>query len=96
MRAEVSYDLAMTDDMAFVEGTFRLPGTQWQVVIASKRDVSEPVIQKQQWDSGVTGVVIQFPKSVQLNRNAVEQVLADEFGVSEWEEVRGPDSTQLR
>ena len=29
MRAEISYDLVMDDDMEFVEGTYRLPGGDW-------------------------------------------------------------------
>lgn len=33
--AEISYDLVMDDDMSFVEGTYRLPGGDWQVVIVS-------------------------------------------------------------
>jgi hypothetical protein len=39
MRAEISYDLVMDDDMWFVDGTKRLPGRDWQVVIvrASRR-----------------------------------------------------------
>jgi hypothetical protein len=27
-RAEISYDLVMEEDMAFVEGTYRLPGAR--------------------------------------------------------------------
>ena len=30
---EISYDLVMGDDMAFVEGTFRISGGEWQVFI---------------------------------------------------------------
>lgn len=46
MRAEISYDLVMDDDMAFVEGTHRLPGGDWQVVIVSApdRDVPAPEV----------------------------------------------------
>jgi hypothetical protein len=44
MRAEISYDLVMNDDMEFVEGTYRLPNEDWQVLIVSKRDVPEPIV----------------------------------------------------
>jgi hypothetical protein len=27
--AEISYDLVMDEDMAFVEGSYRLPGNEW-------------------------------------------------------------------
>src|SRR5262245_47640183 len=42
--AEISYDLVMGEDMAFVEGTYRLPGGDWQVVIVSRYDVAEPQV----------------------------------------------------
>src|SRR5262249_47142452 len=58
MRAEISYDLVMDDDMAFVEGTYRLAGGAWQVVIVSafERDVPAPQVVPQRWESGVSGV----------------------------------------
>jgi hypothetical protein len=96
MRAEISYDLVMEDDMSFVEGTYRLTDGVWQVVIVSRRDVSEPEVVPQRWDSGVSGVFIRFPRTGKLNRAAVEQVLSESMSVSEWVVVRGPDSMQLR
>ena len=33
MRAQISFDLVMEDSMSFVEGTYRLPGRDWQVFI---------------------------------------------------------------
>ena len=98
MRAEISYDLIMEDDMAFVEGTYRLPGGEWQVVVVSgfDRDVSEPQVIPQQWNSGVSGVVIKLPRSEQINAAIVERVLSQAFGVSHWTRVRGPDSMELR
>ncbi len=75
MRGEISYDLVMEDDMSFVEGTYRLPGGAWQVVIFSafERDVPEPEVIPQVWDSGVTGVFVRFPRHEQINQAAVEQ-----------------------
>ncbi len=96
LRAEISYDLVMDDDMQFAEGTYRVPGADWQVFIFSSRDVNEPEVMQQVWESGVTGVVVQFPRCERLNRTAVERVLSNVLGVSEWAQVRGPDSMQLR
>jgi len=45
MHAEISYDLVMDSDMEFVEGTYRLPGEDWQVVIVSRHDVKEPALE---------------------------------------------------
>jgi hypothetical protein len=94
--AEISYDLVMGDDMGFVEGTFRLPGGDWQVVIVSRYDVPEPVAVPQVWDSGVRGVYVRFPRGWPLNAVAVERALSDAVGIAEWVVVRGPDSMQLR
>jgi hypothetical protein len=98
MRAEISYDLVMSDDMAFVEGTYRLPGGEWQVFIVSafEREVSESEVIPQVWPSGVTGVFILFPRHERINQAAVERVLSAALGVSEWVQARGPDSMQIR
>ena len=98
MRAEISYDLVMEDDMEFAEGTYRLPGGDWQVVIvlARDRDVPEPRPVPQRWESGATGVVVRLPRAERVNAEAVERVLSAAFDVLEWVRVRGPDSTQLR
>jgi hypothetical protein len=96
MRAEISYDLVMVDGMAFVEGSYRLPGADWQVVIVSRRDVSEPEVISQVWDSGVAGSFIRFPRRRPLNKAAIEGVFSAPLNVSEWVQDRGPDSMQLR
>ncbi len=98
MRGEISYDLVMDEDMPFVEGTYRLPGGDWQVVIFSafERDVPEPEVVPQVWPSGVTGVFVRFPRGERLDSAAVERVLSAALGVSEWVRVRGPDSMRLR
>jgi hypothetical protein len=96
LSAEISYDLVMGDDMDFVEGTYRLPGGEWQVVIVSRYDVQEPEVVPQQWESGVSGVLIRFPRSGRLDRAAVERVLSTSLGVWDWDAVRGPDSMKLR
>jgi hypothetical protein len=98
MRAEISYDLVTGDDMAFVEGTYRLPGGDWQVLVVSAlgRDVSEPEVVPQVWESGATGMLVRFPRRLALNAEAVERVLSAALGVTEWVPVRGPDSMRLR
>jgi hypothetical protein len=94
--AEISYDVVMGDNMSFVEGCYRLPGGDWQVLIVSRCDVSEPELFTQRWETGVTGVLLRFPKLARLDRTVVEQVLFEALGIREWTEVRGPDSMQLR
>jgi hypothetical protein len=96
VKAEISYDLVMEEDMDFVEGTFRLPGGEWQVVIVSKGSVPSPEVKPTTWASGVSGVFVTFPDELNLDKSAVEDLLGRAFGVSQWDEVRGPDSMQLR
>ena len=98
MRAEISYDLVMDDDMDFVEGTYRFPGGDWQVVIvlAFDRDVPAPKVVPQRWESGVSGVVVRLPRTERINAATVERILSEALSISEWVRVRGPDSMQLR
>ena len=97
VKAEISYDLVMEDEMSFVEGTYRLPGGEWQVFIFIPRQDSTAVVwTRSEWESGVTGLVIRFPGKVPLNKVVVESVLSEALGVSEWFEIRGPDSMRLR
>jgi hypothetical protein len=97
MKAEISFDLIMEDDMSFVEGTYRLPGGEWQVFIFSRKAISKPEINvHSKWVSGVTGVVIQYPEFHKLDKSVVLQILSSALGVTEWQEVRGPDSINLR
>jgi hypothetical protein len=84
MRAEINYDLAMEDDMSFVEGAYRLPGGEWQVIIASRHDGPTPQVLPQRWDSGVFGTFVRFPRSHRLNRDAVGRLLSEALGVTEW------------
>jgi hypothetical protein len=63
---------------------------------ALQRDVPEPEVIPTVWDSGVSGVLVRLPRHLPLNAEAVERVLSDTLGVSEWVRVRGPDSMQLR
>jgi hypothetical protein len=95
--AEISYDLIMDEDMAFVEGTYHLPGHDWQVLIFGPNDdIDDPIVTPTQWKSGVTGVVVCWPRWQPLNKRTVEQLLSGVLGVRQWREVRGPDSIVIR
>jgi hypothetical protein len=99
MRAEISFDHDMSDDMEFVEGTYRLPGLDWQVFIFGPGfSVDTPVVNtKGRWESGITGTHVRWPDSGwTLNKDVVLRILSEHLGVTEWDEVRGPDSIKLR
>jgi hypothetical protein len=93
---EISYDLVMEDDMAFSEGSYRIGGCEWCVVIISKRPIESPAWQTCTWDSGVSGIVVCVPLMMRLNTKAIENLLSDILGVRVWERVQGPDSMKLR
>jgi len=97
MRAEISFDLVMTDAMSFVEGTYRLPGGDWQVFIFHPdSSVTRPRPTTGKWASGVSGVFVAWPESRTLDKTAVLKTLSDQLNVTEWTEVSGPDSMDLR
>jgi len=95
--AEISFDLLMEDNMSFVEGTFRIAGGNWRVFIFSRHDVEEPKVNANaKWNSGATGVTVKYPKEAILDKSTVLHLLSACLSVSEWVEVRGPDSISLR
>jgi hypothetical protein len=97
MKAEVSFDLIMKEEMHFVEGTFRLPGGDWQVFIFMRRDLDQPEIDANAaWESGVKGIEVLYPRNKPLGKRDVLQILSEQLGVNEWQEVKGPDSMNLR
>jgi hypothetical protein len=96
MKGEISYDLVMVEEMAFVEGTFRVADGDWQVLIFAHDPVEQPEVTLGQWASGVKGIFVRLPLSTRLNRQVVEKLMSDQFGVEQWNEVCGPDSMQLR
>jgi hypothetical protein len=96
MLADISYDLVMEADMEFAEGTFLLPGSEWQVFVFARGDVAKPGIKSGRWESGATGIFVEFPRESRLNQVVVEQVLSAALGVGEFRVVQGPDSMQLR
>ena len=95
-QAEISYDLIMEDEMSFVEGMYRLPGSDWQVFIFSRKDVEQPKAKFSSWESGVTGVYVQYPRSARLDQQSVERIMSETLMVERWIVVRGPDSIVAR
>jgi hypothetical protein len=99
-RPEFSSDIIMDEDNQYVEGTYRLPGRFWEVLIVRKVDV--PALQHRpnqppiEWESGITGIIIDVPREDKLNREYVRNALTIAFGYTDWVEVRGPDSMVLR
>ena len=96
MDAEISYDLVMVDNMAFVEGCYRIPARPWEVFTVTKKQIAEVEYRLCEWDSGVTGVAVRVPREMNLNRTQVERLLSANLAVGAWREVRGPDSIVLR
>jgi hypothetical protein len=98
VKAEITFDLVMDEDMSFVEGCYRLDGGEWQVFIFRHARGREPVGGKRglTWKSGVTGLNAFLPEDSKINKSVVLNVLSHTLGVTEWIEVRGPDSIKLR
>jgi hypothetical protein len=102
VRPEISFDIVPEDDNDFIEGSYRVPGQFWQVVVCKKADVSEvrhrPAIWRKttEWEGEITGVIFQFPRAAGLNRASLLRAMSDATGFSDWSEVNGPDSMVLR
>lgn len=99
---EVSFDLVMEDDMDFVEGTYRLPGEFWRVMVFGKWD--GPTLQwthqiwpsNNPWRERIDGLAFHVPMNAKLNREHVLMALSQALNVRQWIEVHGPDSMVLR
>jgi hypothetical protein len=92
VKAEVSFDLIMKDEMSWVEGTYRLDGGVWQVFIFLRerpgiRNVG--VTTNIVWESGVTGLNVIVADDAKLNKEVVLETLSDVLGVTQWSEVEG-------
>lgn len=97
MTAEISFDLKMKDEMDFVEGVYRLPEQDWRIFIFIRRPIAHPQIKADiKWESGAIGINVFFPKNDRLNKAIALQLLSGYLGVSEWREVKGPNSMNLR
>jgi hypothetical protein len=99
MKAEITFDIVMDDDSSFAEGCYRLEGGSWEVFIFWKSNDahSEKMVKKDLvWDSNVRGINVILPADTKLNKALVIETLSEVFGETQWSEVRGPDSMQLR
>lgn len=101
-RPEISFDTVLEEDNGWAEGSYRLPGESWKVVIFRKDDVPELRFEAcnwqrpTRWEREITGVVIRFPRTARMGRADLLQAISRAVGFSEWVEVRGPDSMRLR
>ena len=95
---EISHDLRPDpdDSFSFVEGTYRLPGRFWQVMVFAKADLPTLRHRPTTWPSGITGVVFLVPKGDRLDKPYVERAMSEAFDGDRWTEVQGPDSMALR
>ncbi len=99
MKAEITFDVEMYEFMSVVEGCYRLSDNIWCVFIFfawSNDDDFIGVKKNLVWDSGVTGLNVFLPEGTNLNKALVLETLSRELGVTEWVEVRGPDSIDIR
>jgi hypothetical protein len=99
MRAEITFDLVMEDNMSFVEGCYRLEGSEWQVFMfrKSRRGMEAIGIKTNlAWKSGVIGINVIVPDDTVIDKSLVLKTLSDILEISEWSEVCGPDSMRLR
>jgi hypothetical protein len=97
MKGEICFDCYYPDDSDNIEGCYRLEGGEWQVFYVTRWYEGPPkVFTDAAWRSGITGVQVHHPKDQQLNILISKQVVADALGVTEWREVRGPDSLKLK
>jgi hypothetical protein len=97
MNAEISFDTMVPDTGSeHVEGCYRLGSSDWRVFYATQAYQGSPRIFPATWQSGASGIQIHHPKNEILNKASVKSALAEMLNVSEWIEVRGPDSLQMK
>lgn len=101
-RPEISFDLVLEEDNGWMEGSYRLPGEFWKVVVFQRDDLlklrSQPTIWQRptKWERDIAGVVIRFPRTARIGRDDLLRAMAQVFGRSDWVQVDGPDSMMLR
>jgi hypothetical protein len=99
---EISFDTVLEEQNTYVEGSYRLPGTFWQVVVFRKGDVPdvqhEPSRWKKPtpWEQETTGIVITIPQEAKVDRDCLLRAISQATGCGGWVEVSGPDSMNLR
>lgn len=101
-RAEISFDTILEDDNVWVEGSYRLPGEFWKVVIFGKEDVPEMWCRTSnwqratKWEGEVPVTEVRLPKHAKMGRAELLRAMTEAVGHSDWAEVAGPDSMMLR
>ena len=101
-RAEISFDLVLEEDNDWTEGSYRLPGEFWKVVIFQKDEVPELQFRQfrwrkwTQWERDVAGIVILFPQKKSMGHKDMLHAMSQAFGCNDWVQVVGPDSMMLR
>jgi hypothetical protein len=98
-KGEISFDLVMEEDMPFVEGCYRLCDGEWHVfMVRHSRGGTDSVGIRRNltWKSGVAGLNVIVRDEERINKGTVFRLLPDALGATEWLEVHGPDSMQLR
>jgi tetratricopeptide (TPR) repeat protein len=96
-RAEISYDIVVTDDSRIVEGCVRLRGETWRTLFAKKvDDLPEARLRAFDWDNGIRGLALEMPGNAPMNKAAIQQALASLLGVEQIVEAPGPDSMMMR
>ena len=96
LRTAFQFENQLVMIMEFVEGTYRIGGCDWEVLVISKRPVDRLSWKPCMWDNGVSSIIVHCPQRMHLNANSAEEVLSDILGVGVWTRVKGPDSMQLR
>jgi hypothetical protein len=94
---EISTDLVLGNDMAFFQGTYRIPGEFWRLVLAHTEPEYEKVIHKKyMWPTGIETIEVRVPEGQKINLEFVKDILTRYCPQANWELVRGPDSMSFR
>jgi hypothetical protein len=99
---EISFDTLLEEENVYVEGSYRLPGRFWQVVVFRKGNVPEVQHEPSRWEKPtpweqeITGIVITVPQEAKVDRGYLLRVISQATGYDGWVEVSGPDSMILR
>jgi hypothetical protein len=97
MEAEITFDTIVPDAGTHnIEGCYRLDGCDWQIFYAAHQYEGTARVFPATWRSGMTGIQIHHPRDEVLNKAAVKKALTSILDVSEWVEVRGPGSLQMK
>lgn len=101
--AEIAFDTQVSKEgQRHVEGCYRLAGEDWRVFYftswynGQRWKGPQEVIADQVWQSGICGVEVRCQDDLIINKGFVKKTLGNVLAVTDWLEVRGPDSLQLK